>query len=531
MSETSHIELPKSWTTTRLDQLGEWAGGGTPSKANEAFWNGGSIPWVSPKDMKSFEIHDTEDHITEKAVDSSATTILPTGTVLVVTRSGILRHTLPVAVTRVPVTLNQDLKALTPYSGLCPDYIAYALRAFSQQVLHLCVKGGTTVQSVEFPALKRFEIPIAPAKEQVRIVDTLNELLTDLDAGVASLAVVKKKLEHYRAAVLKAAVEGSLTAEWRRQHPDTEPASELLKRILAERRRRWEEEQLRRFTEAGKRPPKNWKEKYKQPSKPELSCTWNVPDTWIWTGFEELSDGSAHALKAGPFGSSLKKEYYAPTGYKIYGQEQVIKGDPYYGDYFIDEARFIQLRSCVVKSGDVLISLVGTTGKVLILPEDAEPGIINPRLLKVSLSPGNVLPSYIRIVLETPQAREFFKGQSHGGTMEILNLTILKRFPIPLPPLHEQQAIVEEVDDHISVIEHLEAEIAMRLKAAGALRQSILRHAFTGQLVPQDPNDEPTSELLKRIAAEREERGRAAAAEKRNASRQKQPRKRANAAS
>jgi type I restriction enzyme S subunit len=101
-------------------------------------------------------------------------------------------------------------------------------------------------------------------------------------------------------------------------------------------------------------------------------------------------DGRA-TIKAGPFGSALKKEFYIAKGYKIYGQEQVISGDPFYGDYYIDQEKYKKLQSCSVERGDLLISLVGTIGKVLVIPEGAEPGIINPRLLRISLRGFNSL--------------------------------------------------------------------------------------------------------------------------------------------
>jgi type I restriction enzyme S subunit len=349
-------------------------------------------------------------------------------------------------------------------------------------------------------------VPVAPLAEQRRIMDTLDELLSDLDAGVAAIERAQAKLKHFRAAVLKAAVEGALSAEWRARNPDVEPAPDLLQRILKERRCRWEETQLQKFKDADKPPPKGWRSKYKTPEKPERVGSATLPVSWAWTGFEELSDGLPHSLKAGPFGSALKKEFYTPSGIKIYGQEQVISGDPFFGDYFISEERFENLKSCAVKSGDILISLVGTTGKVLVLPEGIVPGIINPRLLKISLLPGHIAPSYLKLVLESPQARAFFKAKAHGGTMDVLNLGILKEFSIPLPPIHEQAAIIEAVEDQLSIIDHLEADLGLKLKSAVGLRQSILRHAFTGQLVPQNPNDEPASCLLKRIVTEREER-------------------------
>ena len=130
-------------------------------------------------------------------------------------------------------------------------------------------------------------LPSAVA-EQERIADALDELLSDLDAGVAALEGVQAKLKHYRAAVLKAAVEGALTAEWRAQHPDTEPASALLDRILAERRRRWEEAQLQKFKDAGKEPPKNWKAKYQEPVAPDTTNLPLLPDRWCWATLDNL---------------------------------------------------------------------------------------------------------------------------------------------------------------------------------------------------------------------------------------------------
>lgn len=200
MSEPSErsSDLPATWTKVPLGRLGTWFGGGTPSKDKSDYWNRGSIPWVSPKDMKVARILDTEDHITDQAVRNSATSLVPGGAVLMVTRSGILRHTFPVAVARVDVTLNQDLKALVLFDGLDSEYVAAALRAFADEVLSRCSKHGTTVQSIEFSRLKDFQIPIAPLDEQERIVAKIDELFSELDAGVASLKRAKALLKKYR---------------------------------------------------------------------------------------------------------------------------------------------------------------------------------------------------------------------------------------------------------------------------------------------------------------------------------------------
>jgi type I restriction enzyme, S subunit len=332
----------------------------------------------------------------------------------------------------VPSTLekafiSQHVALARPVPGIRPAYLAWYLASESGgQKQFKALQRGATKVGLGLDDINAVRVPVAPLAEQELIVELIDELLSDLDAGVAALKRLQAKLMHYRAAVLKAAVDGALTADWRTQHPNTESASDLLQRIVAERRRRWEQAQLQQFERSGKEPPKDWKTKYKQPRRLVQVSSRVLPSSWLQTGFEELSDGLSHSLKAGPFGSALKKEFYTSTGYKIYGQEQVIRGDAFYGNYFIDQHRFDALKSCAVKPGDLLISLVGTTGKVLVLPHDIAPGIINPRLLKVSLLPGNVHASFIKLVLEGPQARAFFKAKAHGGTMDILNLGILK---------------------------------------------------------------------------------------------------------
>ena len=112
----------------------------------------------------------------------------------------------------------------------------------------------------------------------------IEELFSDLDAGVAALERAKANLKRYRAAVLKAAVEGRLTAAWRAEHPDVEPASELLKRLLTERRKRWEQDQLAKYEAKGKKPPQGWKDKYKEPAPPDARLVARqLPPNWCWT--------------------------------------------------------------------------------------------------------------------------------------------------------------------------------------------------------------------------------------------------------
>ena len=179
------------------------------------------------------------------------------------------------------------------------------------------------------------------------------------------------------------------------------------------------------------------------------------PKGWPMPIIEDVVSPEKNALKAGPFGSSLKKEYYVQSGYKIYGQEQVISGDPNYGDYYINEEKYKQLENCAVQAGDVLISLVGTYGKLLVMPESFEPGIINPRLMKITFDRNKVNPYYFQYYFQSDSLKKSLADNTHGGTMDILNLGIVRKLKIPLPPIELQNefvALVNQVDKSKAVV-------------------------------------------------------------------------------
>jgi type I restriction enzyme S subunit len=374
--------------------------------------------------------------------------------------------------------------------------------------------GGVGQMRVPAAFLESLRIPIAPTAEQERIADALDELLSDLDAGVAALERVRNKLKLYRAAVLKAAVEGALTAEWRKQHQQTEPASELLKRILAERRRRWEEEQLRKFKEKGREPPKNWKAKYKKPVAPDTTSLPPLPEGWCWASLDEAVSESLIGLDRG-----MEHQKSEPPGVPYVKMNNVTMDGRLMPDGMVfvevDEQTKERFR---LREHDLLFNtrnskeLVGKVGLVTGLPEAA---IYNNNLMRIRMD-GIAIPAFLCFQMCSVSFRARME-RVKKATTSVAAVYAKDLFPLPVavPPVAEQQAIVEAVEDQLSVIDHLEADLDAKLTNAQALRQSILRDAFSGKLVPQDPNDEPASDLLKRIAAEREQRAREAAAAKR----------------
>ena len=188
--------IPDDWSSIKLENAGTWKGGGTPSKSNTDYWNNGTIPWVSSGDVKVHRLSNTLYKITNTAVTESSTNLLDKGAILIVMRSGILRKYLPVAINVVPVAINQDLKAIIPNGTVLGDYLLHILLYRGDHILSTCMKTGTTVESIEYTWLKRYEIPLPPTlAEQRAIADALSEVdeqITALDDLIAKKRDLKQ---------------------------------------------------------------------------------------------------------------------------------------------------------------------------------------------------------------------------------------------------------------------------------------------------------------------------------------------------
>lgn len=376
---------------------------------------------------------------------------------------------------------------------------------------------------VDWDQIKNFAIRLPPRPEQERIADTLDELLSDLDAGVAALERVRAKLKHYRAAVLKAAVEGALTAEWRRQHPATETADALLTRILAERRRRWEEAQLAKFEAVGKTPPKDWKARYVEPAPAPRSLS-KLPEGWSWVTVDQL----LWQLRSGSSESSGR----VLTEFPVLKSSAVRPGSIDLADLnYLSLAQSARAENFLERSDVLITRLSGSVeyvGCCAIVGDLDDKRIQYPDRIFCGKLVSGLRGDYLTYVFRHQTVRRELEAaaKSTAGHKRI-SISDLLPLAVPVPQAGEQEAIADAVESQLSVIDHLDRELELRLESARALRQSILRHAFTGQLVPQDPNDEPASELLKRIAAEREERTRLMRAAKQAKPRTKTSRRRA----
>ncbi len=383
--------------------------------------------------------------------------------------------------------IGRGLAALRAKTGVDGKYVLYSLRHKEPELASKAT--GTTFPAISGDVLRGQTIPLAPTAEQHRIVARIEELFTRLDAGVASLKRARANLKRYRAAVLKAACEGKLVP----QDPNDEPASVLLERIRAERRARWEEE----LRVKGKDPRKA---KYEEPAPSDTEGLPELPQGWTWATIGQLvrinyRDNTIHMLRDDlPVTFVPMAAIDGTRGAIISPQErplsQVRKG---FTSFSEGDVLFAKITPCM-ENGKAAIARGLTNGLGF---GSTEFHVLRPEKW--------VLPEWIFYFIRQPSFREEAKANFAGTAGQLrVPSRFLENHPIPLPPLPEQHRIVAEIERRLSVVQELEATIEASLKRAERLRQAILRQAFEGKLVPQDPSDEPAAVLLERIRRQKE---------------------------
>lgn len=196
--ETDIGEIPINWQVKSLEEIGTWFGGGTPSKQEEQYWEKEpGVIWISPKDMYETIITYSQDYISQKGLNAKGLKLLPVGSILFVTRSGILRSRVPISIAGHELTINQDLKALCVNPEYNNEYVFYSLLAYNERIRKSCVKVGTTVESIDVPSLKNFLIPVPPKDEQEKIKSFIKSYYLKIQHEkeyLSKLNIIKKGL-------------------------------------------------------------------------------------------------------------------------------------------------------------------------------------------------------------------------------------------------------------------------------------------------------------------------------------------------
>ena len=494
LDEIPYLTLPQGWVAMAVGGLCQIVGGGTPSTSNEEYWQG-NIPWITSADIYGLKDVRPRRHINERAVQESATNLLPSGSIIVVTRVGLGK----VAFVREDLCFSQDSQGLV-FDGrnLHGMYLSYFL---SEAVKSFKYEGrGTTIRGVTKKKLHELPVLVPPLAEQHRIVSEIETQFTRLDASVAALRRAQANLKRYRASVLKDACEGRLVTieaeRARSESRDYEPAGVLLERILAERRTRWESQEKKRG-------------KYQEPSAPDTSALPELPEGWMWAMVEQLSSRIQYGTsnKAGP----------DLLGVPVLRMGNIQNGELDFSDLKYLPSQNEEVGKTLLNPGDLVFNRTNSpelVGKSAVYKEGHPTACFASYLIRVSF-PEVCVPDYVCFFINSQHGRSYIaqvRTQQVGQAN--VNGTKLAAMPIPLPPLAEQRRIVAEVERRLSVVQQAEATVEASLARAERLRQSILKQAFSGKLVPQDPDDEPASALLERIRAGREAEAEASRAAK-----------------
>jgi len=503
MSDESRWDVLPTWAWARAHEFSKVVGGGTPTKAKDPNnYSEDGVPWITPADLSGYSetyISHGSRNLSEKGFGSCSARMLPKGSVLLSSRA-------PVgycAVAANDICTNQGFKSFVLHGkGISPEYLRYYLMG-SKRYLE-SESSGTTFLELSGSRAEQLLFPIAPANEQKRIVSKIDELFSRIDEGGRALERVSKLVERYRQSVLKAAVTGELTSDWREQRKaagePVESGEALLARILTSRRQAWEQAELAKMQAEGVMPTDEaWKKKYKQPASPDATELPELPEGWVWASVQQLC-----FVDTGATPKRGTDKYFKDGTIDWITSAAVNESLIQSSAERITPVALRETNAKVFPIGSLIVAMYGegrTRGKVSELGIAAATNQACAALLCGHLDAA--VRTYVRTFFE--KNYEALRTKAAGGVQPNLNLAIIKAISIPLPPLDEIRQINEFVAMRLSQVGTFAAEFPSWSKRSSALRQRILTCAFAGSLVSQDPADEPASRLLERTAAKRAE--------------------------
>ena len=425
--------LPAGWIQCKVGEVFYSFSGGTPSKSNPDYWNG-SIPWISSGEFNSDVINHGTENITQIGMRNSSAKLCPAGSVVVVVRSGILKHTLPVALVGKEFAINQDIKCFDSGNHDLNRWLSLSLKNSAKTILSLN-REGTTVQSVKYETLKQHELSIPPLHEQRRILAKLETLLSRVNVAQERLAMIPRILKRFRQSVINSASAGALTADWRADRGiKLEQSNGKLGAIA-------------RFIDYRGKTPK------KTNAGIPLITAKNIRPGYL---------------------SVEPREYIAEKDYATW----MTRGIP--------------------ALGDVLITTEAPLGYVVSIDWPYKFALAQ-RVICLHFDKEIIFGEYASLLLQSTELQSKLKSNATGTTVTGIKASRLKELSINFPNREEQKEIVRRVRELFKTADMLEARYLKAKEHVDKLTQSVLAKAFRGELVPQNPHDEPASALLERI--------------------------------
>lgn len=503
MNERSFQYIPKGWIKTTLYEIAQWGSGGTPSRKNVKFYRG-SIPWVKTGELGPKYIRFAQEHITQEAIKRSSAKVFPKGSVGIAMYGATIGK---LSIWAADLSTNQACAVAQPRQEIFSSEFLYYFLLSQKHALIKAGKGGAQ-PNISQGLLKGWPICLPPANEQRRIVDKIEELFSELDKGIESLKTAREQLKVYRHAILKHAFEGKLTEQWREENKHKlETPEQLLTRIRTERDRRYQQ-QIEEWNNA----IKAWEAEGKKGKKPnkskiptelsdleeaELANLPDLPPGYTYTYLANLGDlgrgKSKHRPRNDPmlFGGNYP---FIQTG-EVKASNRVIRE---YSQTYNDVGL---VQSKLWSQGTLCITIAANIAETAFLGFD---GCFPDSIVGFTAFSDLVISEYVELFIKAVRVR--IEAYAPATAQKNINLSTLEGLIIPYCSIEEQKLVVNTVENIFLAIDGSENEIESSLKKAELLRQSVLKQAFSGLLVEQDPNDEPASILLERIGAEKVKR-------------------------
>lgn len=437
MIQTMSDTLPKGWTIVKLGDICFTTSGGTPSRKVPKFYSG-NIPWVKSGELDKGLILDTEEKITEEAIQNSSAKIFPVGTLLIALYGATVGK---LAFLGVPAATNQAVCGIYESEAIDSHLLYYFLLYQRGNLIKQSIGGAQP--NISQGIIKDLSVPLAPLNEQKRILAKLEQLLTDLDKGIEYLETTKQQLKVYRHAVLKWAFEGKLT---NRDVIDGE-----------------------------------------------------LPNGWDSKKISQVAETfGGYAFKSGEFESQGKFQVIRMGNVR----PGVLRLDE--SPVFISQIDEKALNKALLKVNDIIVTQTGTKGKrdygftALISKSNL---LLNQRIAAIRCNE-DCVPKFLLYYTWTNKFKDqFFANETGNVGQGNVGMKAVTDTIIWIPKPAEQIKVISEIESRLSVCEKIEETIESSLQQAEALRLSIIKKAFEGKLVPQDPNDEPAEKLLERIKA------------------------------
>lgn len=365
--------------------------------------------------------------------------------------------------------------------------------------------------SINQKKLKAIQTPLPPLAEQRRIVGKIEALQARSRSAREALTEVGPLLEQFRQSLLAAAFRGDLTADWRAANPNVEPATELLARIRQERREKWEQTELAKYEARGRQPPKGWQDKYDSIAKKAVRATvtdvrsdgvafGEVPDGWKLVRLGDIANLQA--------GYAFKSKWFTKAGTRLLRGTNIEPGRTRWTDtVYLSSDQAEKYREYLLNVGDVVIAMdrpvISTGLKVTRISDSDLPILLLQRVGRFQIK-DRITPEFIHQFVQSPFFMRHIGVQATGTQLPHISANDIESAILPLPPIEEQAAIVEKLARAWEVADQVATVWTESDSALTQLDQSILAKAFRGELVPQDPSDEPASVLLERIREARE---------------------------